>query len=275
MFNSVDRQNVRQYKSAFTLIELLVVISIISLLVAILLPALAKARQSAQQISCLMQLKQIMIAAHAYATDAKGSLPPNNWNDGGGYVVTNPNHNRRNAIFTVSGKAIGSPPAKAIGLGILLNQQYLDNGHVFFCPSDKIRNYSHVTANETTPLSFDVQWARKWGTYISYLYRCHLNNTTWTQGTANPIRLGRAPEQTAILSDSFYSVNWRVPQTVAGSAFPFRHKTGVNVAFIDGHGSFKKDEGPMKLIPNNVDGIYVGWEVLDGIDVNGDGVIGQ
>lgn len=54
---------------AFTLIELLVVISIISLLIAILLPALAKARDAARKLRCLSNIRQINIATFAYLAD--------------------------------------------------------------------------------------------------------------------------------------------------------------------------------------------------------------
>jgi prepilin-type N-terminal cleavage/methylation domain-containing protein len=58
-------------KNAFTLIELLVVISIISLLIAILLPALGKARESARRIRCLSNVRQINVALFGYLTDNK------------------------------------------------------------------------------------------------------------------------------------------------------------------------------------------------------------
>src|SRR4051812_21845047 len=72
---SVFFVNGRRRANAFTLVELLVVIGIIALLISILLPALSKARENANQVKCSAQQKQILQGMMLHANDHRGFMP--------------------------------------------------------------------------------------------------------------------------------------------------------------------------------------------------------
>jgi len=90
--NACDRLRIQSGRSpsrAFTLVELLVVIGIIALLISILLPSLAKAREQGIRTKCLNNTKQLAYAFQVYLNENRQCVPAVNWGNGdcGGKVI--------------------------------------------------------------------------------------------------------------------------------------------------------------------------------------------
>ena len=74
-FGEKKSSSIESRHDGFTLIELLVVVAVIGILAGLVLPALAKAKQSATRASCLSNLKQVALALQMYTDDHEDSLP--------------------------------------------------------------------------------------------------------------------------------------------------------------------------------------------------------
>lgn len=121
--------------SAFTLIELLMVISIIALLIAILIPALSRARGKAEEIVCLNNLKQLQICAKLYSQDNDFFLPPNR---NVYYIDTlSPSEGFDPNWTWCAGLAPFDRTTENIERGKLFG--YNKSTEIYLCPSDKSR----------------------------------------------------------------------------------------------------------------------------------------
>jgi len=149
-------------KKAFTLIELLVVVSIIALLVSILLPALAKAREQAKRSVCKSNVKQLVTATVMYASanddwlmphpswhiDAHSAYNVKTWSDLPSWWYGYPEY-------------ADQPYSKRPG-GLF--DQYAGNQNILGCPSDKLFQFNFDDdAVKNNPSYLDG--------LVSYIYR--------------------------------------------------------------------------------------------------------
>jgi prepilin-type N-terminal cleavage/methylation domain-containing protein/prepilin-type processing-associated H-X9-DG protein len=253
-------------RRAFTLIELLVVITIIALLIGLLVPVLASARDAALGTSCMVNQDQLMTGVHAYATDNGGYIPfgpeegkkynpPRGGEDSGGrdfYVIDGM---VTSEIFTRSGEPLGAG---------LMFDGYMDQAEeAFFCPG---------TDNDIT-VSAELDKIGTDSVISGYLYR-HGSNTfvDLIQFNSNPTtkkmdsrtRLDQMGQNrngdsiTALFADNNF-------QTASGSTFSFLDRSNhdrvfSNIAYVDGHVEQR----------SNVDDRYVadigGTTLINGLD---------
>ncbi len=99
------------FRPAFTIVELLVVISIIGMLLALLLPSLNNARETARRTLCGSNLRQFYLALHSYDHENR-ELPPGGWNYGNS--IHGVSHKVLREEYTVTAKAAACPSAGKI-----------------------------------------------------------------------------------------------------------------------------------------------------------------
>jgi prepilin-type processing-associated H-X9-DG protein len=204
------------------LIELLVVIAIIAILAALLLPALNHAKQQAQSVQCLSNVKQLQTAWQMYIGDNGDMVPPNMYAAGSFGASTSPPGS------WVVGNAQYDQTASNIQSGVLY--PYVSSAGVYHCPSDistikgltglaRFRSYSMASQFNTIP---DLNGIGP----NPILKMSQLTNTS-----APFVFLD---ENEASIDDGCYGT-YPYPNDEWINLISDRHDQGANLSFADGH----------------------------------------
>lgn len=220
---------IRKSCKSFTLIELLVVIAIIAILAAMLLPALNKAREKAQAIYCLGNIKTLGAAVIMYADISSGCLPGATFYP----AVNNPLGGPWQEVFV--NLRILPLPVPNSGSPIPVG--------LFNCPSEKRLN-----------LGIDTCWNSWKGSH--YGINRYLNNAYVARGASVDDVVWRKLSQVKFSSKT-YSIGDKWEGDQAAAAQPglrarymlpgLRHSGNWNVSMLDGHAESQK-EYPMRGI---------------------------
>jgi prepilin-type N-terminal cleavage/methylation domain-containing protein/prepilin-type processing-associated H-X9-DG protein len=230
--------------NGFTLIELLVVIAIIAILAALLLPALSRAKQKAQSILCMNQLKQLTLAWIMYAQDSNGLLVPN-----GGQTMTPP------GILPTDPRLL---PGGSLYQWCPGNMNAFDPNQDALVRDSALFSYVLNTALYHCPLDYSVfTFGTKTFPHArSYSMNCYLAPlekwlSSGGMGTRNYYRDTdlRQPGPSTIyvlIDESEYSINdgFFVSDPTQGNYWQdvpsTRHGAACGISFADGHAEIKR-----------------------------------
>lgn len=282
------------FAAAFTLVELVVVIAIISILIALLLPAIQKVREAAARIGCTNNLKQIGIAIQSYH-GANNQLPPA-WvapghQPGWGWGTFLLPHVEQDALY-----GLINPNVNSFGTpGIFTTAAQIPGGRsqvplrVFRCPSDPGPNLNPERGNHALSNYRGVR-----GPYTSFVFvenydgggiflqNGKLRFSDVTDGTSNTLAVGEmmyegGSGKTACIwagmrgidatGDTWPSdVTWFVDEDAAQVngpsewAFSSHHPGGVLFVFVDGSVRLFRNGGDtnmLRFLAGRNDGVIV------------------
>ncbi len=230
----------------FTLIELLVVIAIIAILAALLLPALARAKEKAKQAYCVNNEHQMAICFQLYTADYNEKYPIHDgWAASGGQRPTNPITSGFAAEYGGQEYETNRP----------LNA-YSQNVNIFDCPADKGDSLSPGVNN--CWIAWGNSYLVEWG-YDDFGVAAVTGSKGKYVAPTQPIkasRVGMHPATKIILGDWPWQEN-RSATTPANIWHDYKGQRRENVLFGDGHSEHY--QFPANLVTSAPDPNYIFW----------------
>jgi prepilin-type N-terminal cleavage/methylation domain-containing protein len=264
--NTLSSQR-NERRPGFTLIELLVVIAIIAILAAMLLPALAAAKERAKRTECINNLKQWGLGCLLYADDYEGKFPISKAGTHAVNEILGGYYTRW--MFYDSGYQGQQLPVGNFtvngannfqGLGALYAQKVAGNGKISFCPSMDVGKDPLLSSTMYQPLlttSTPANDSSNPGSIrSSYLYNPWIKNPAGSLATGSADAQRLYPKTSSISKrrmfgmDFMDSASW-LPSgdvDVNGQHFAHSRSKGWNVLFSDNSVEFKKVTGTVKAL---------------------------
>ena len=220
-------------RAGFTLIELLVVIAIIAVLMAILMPALNRAREQGKRMVCLGNLKQMGLAWIMYADENDGKLV------NGAIGFSNQNlawGDHRKELAWIDAFSTTDPDVQIQGIKDGALWPYIKNVDIYKCPTGR-RLDNGLPQALTYAIMFSMNAVNH--TWTQGVRGAHVKNMSEISNPSPALRLVFIDE--GYMTSDAYAV-WYLQETWFDSP-PVRHGDGTTLSFADGHADHWKWKG--------------------------------